>query len=214
MLLAAAGRRSHPCQRLTIARPHQTTATNRQGELYKLPDNACSVKDTNGKDGRLDLRPSLPPANKTCVTPCAIAEHGQSGQALWVTAAGGSLEIRAVLSRGPDTGTCGGYDTYTQIDELHFDLMRKVGGEGAGCCAGAWIAVGVRTPRLALDTSLKNIRTSSLPLLPISVLGLVARPQWDLPATLTRPPLPARGAALFSPRHPRRTIDTHEHPPS
>jgi hypothetical protein len=104
-----------------------------QGELFRLPQGACTVRDRAGRDGCLDLK-SYPPAPKPrpCLSPCAVAEHGQSGQPAWSEQGPGNYVIRAVLSRGPEAGTCGEHDTYTQLDLVHFDLLKKVRGWRGG----------------------------------------------------------------------------------
>ena len=89
--------------------------------MYQLPQGTCNVRDTSGADGSFTLR--MYPRPPGCLTDCAIAEHGQSGQPLWVENGAGDYTVRAVLSRGPMPGTCGGADTYTQLDLPHFKLL-------------------------------------------------------------------------------------------
>jgi hypothetical protein len=72
--------------------------------FYKLKG-ACTIKDADGTDGQLDLKT---PTQNTCLTPCSIAEQGQSGQPAWVED-GGKFTVRAVLSHGPPAGQCYGY---------------------------------------------------------------------------------------------------------
>lgn len=101
----------------TAGYPGETTTF---GELYRLAG-VCTVRDVSGKDGKLNFKMFPAPRPKACGTACAISEKGQSGQAAWTD----DMTVRAVLSRGPPTGTCNGYDTYTQIDKVHYDFMAK-----------------------------------------------------------------------------------------
>jgi len=77
-----------------------------QGRYFKLAGE-CTVKDTNGGDGRLLMRSAA--KQTTCFTACAIAEAGQSGQPAFSKSATNEMFVRAVLSQGPPTGTCKGY---------------------------------------------------------------------------------------------------------
>lgn len=88
---------------------------------YKLRG-PCTLKDADGTDGQLDFKP---PSQNTCLSGCSIAEQGQSGQPAYITN-GGNHVIRGVLSHGPPAGQCYGYDTYTEIDQMHFNFLNQV----------------------------------------------------------------------------------------
>jgi hypothetical protein len=83
--------------------PGQTP--NPVGRYYRLAG-SCTLSDTNGRDGQLLFRRA--PAQKACLTRCAIAEGGQSGQPAFIRN-GKSWTVLGTLSYGPETGTCYGY---------------------------------------------------------------------------------------------------------
>jgi hypothetical protein len=93
-----------------------------QGEYFKLKGK-CFIQDTNGADAAIDMRE---PNQRTCLTDCSIAERGQSGQPAFVQN-GTSWVVRGVLSHGPPTGQCYGYDTYTEVDAMHYKFLDQVG---------------------------------------------------------------------------------------
>jgi hypothetical protein len=97
-----------------INQPHK------QGMFYRLKGN-CVVKDADGTDGQLDFKT---PTQSTCLTACSIAEQGQSGQPAYV-ADGANFVVRGVLSHGPPSGTCNGFDTYTEVDKMHFNFLAQ-----------------------------------------------------------------------------------------
>ncbi|KIZ01718.1 hypothetical protein MNEG_6243 [Monoraphidium neglectum] len=88
------------------------------GEYFKLKGK-CFIQDTNGADAAIDMRE---PNQRTCLTDCSIAERGQSGQPAFVQN-GTSWVVRGVLSHGPPTGQCYGYDTYTEVDAMHYKFL-------------------------------------------------------------------------------------------
>ncbi|KAI8466719.1 MAG: trypsin-like cysteine/serine peptidase domain-containing protein [Monoraphidium minutum] len=90
------------------------------GMFFKLKSK-CVIEDKDGTDAALDMKPAT---QNTCLTPCSIAERGQSGQPAFIQA-GGSFVVRGVLSHGPPTGECYGYDTYTEVDAMHYKFLQK-----------------------------------------------------------------------------------------
>ncbi|GBF95726.1 hypothetical protein Rsub_08708 [Raphidocelis subcapitata] len=89
-----------------------------QGMYYRLKG-TCNLQDADGTDGQMDFKT---PTQNTCLTPCSIAEQGQSGQPAYV-ADGANFVVRGVLSHGPPAGQCYGYDTYTEVDKLHYNFL-------------------------------------------------------------------------------------------
>jgi hypothetical protein len=103
--------------------------------FYRLKGQ-CVVKDSDGTDGQLDFKT---PTQSSCLTACSIAEQGQSGQPAYVQE-GENFVVRGVLSHGPPAGQCNGFDTYTEVDKLHFNFLNGVSHESS--CPSGGAAVG------------------------------------------------------------------------
>lgn len=107
----------HECS-LTLS-PPATSQSVASGGFYRL-SGKCNVSDTDGDDGALEFKP---PHQRTCTTPCSIAEPGQSGQPAWQETGDGRAFTIAVLSHGPMPRTCRGADVYCQITQTTYDFL-------------------------------------------------------------------------------------------
>jgi hypothetical protein len=137
----AGARPRRPCPRLST---HPLSAPSRPllrypgetphpwGRYFRLAGR-CDVSDDSGGDRTLDFRPRH---QRRCLSRCAIAEEGQSGQPAYVAVGGGNSTagrssngtawaVLATLSSGPETGTCRGYDQYVQNDAETFRWLEE-----------------------------------------------------------------------------------------
>jgi hypothetical protein len=116
----------HPLRRYPSETPHPW------GRYFRLAGR-CAINDASGGDRVLDFKP---PRQRRCLSRCAIAEEGQSGQPAFVGVGANNgtdpsaWAVLATLSSGPETGTCKGYDQYVQNDAKAFDWLQEVRGGG------------------------------------------------------------------------------------